>query len=174
MSEVVDLLDHTRPAPEDNRFRARPRDPILVAVDLGEDSRAAVVWASEMAEMTRAPMHILHVIHDPPESPGRYERNKSDPLEPIIDAAERMLADFMAELRADQPSLKGLAAADTTLARGLPAQTIVSEAQEIGASLIVVGCRGKGGLARLVYGSNAQRVTQLSPIPVTVVKGAAR
>ncbi len=174
MSEVVDLLDHTRLAPEDERIRANAQNPVLVAVDLGEDSRAAVVWASELAEMTRAPVHILHVIHDPPDSPGRYATNKSDPLEPMADAAERMLSEFVAELRVDEPSLKGLAAADTRLATGLPAQTIVNEAQEIGASLIVVGCRGKGGLARLVYGSNAQRVTQLSPIPVTVVKSAAR
>ena len=170
MTEVVDFAARTGLV-----LAADPREmaagaPILAAVDLGEVSRAAVLWASELAERTGASLQILHVLHDPAESPGKYARHKSDPFEPMADTAERMLSEFMADMRAAHPGLKGLAAATTKLARGLPAQTIVNEARQLGASLIVVGSRGKSSLAKLLYGSNAQNVTRLSPIPVTVVK----
>ena len=171
MTEVVDFQSHTGLAPGAEQLRFSAGAPILAAVDLGEDSRAAVFWASELAEKTCAPLQVLHVLHDPAESPGKYARHKTDPLEPMADTAERMLSEFMAEVRAAHPGLRALSAATTKLASGLPAQTIVNEARRLGASLIVIGCRGKSGLESLLYGSNAQRVTRLSPIPVTVVKG---
>ncbi|MCP4732613.1 MAG: universal stress protein, partial [Bosea sp.] len=39
-----------------------------------------------------------------------------------------------------------------------------------GAKLIVMGSRGRSGLPRLLLGSHAQRVVQLAPVPVTIVK----
>lgn len=144
--------------------------PILAAVDLSEESPAVVVWASELADKTGASLQILHVLHDPADSPGKYARQKSDPLEPMADTAERMLAAFLAEMRATHPDLNSLATATVRLAEGLPAQTIVNEAGVLGASLIVIGCRRKTGMAKMLYGSNAERVLQLSPVPVTVLK----
>jgi len=173
VTEVVDFFARTGVTPVAEQRRIADGAPILAAVDLGEDSRAAVFWASELAEKTGAPLKILHVLHDPAERPGKYVQYKSSPLEPMADTAERMLAEFMTEMRAAHPSLKGLTAATTKLVRGLPAQTIVNEAGALGASLIVMGCRGKGILAKLLYGSNAERVARLSPIPVTVVKAPA-
>lgn len=172
MAEVVDLLARTGLAPTKDRREAFARAPILAAVDLGEASRATVLWASELAERTGAPLQILHVLHDPAESPGRYARYKASPMEPMADTAERMLEEFMVDMRAAHPRLKILIAAAVKLAKGLPAQTIVNEARRLGASLIVIGCRERSSLARLFYGSNARRVTQLSPVPVTVVKPA--
>lgn len=170
MTEIVDFPARTDLAPAADQHGTAVGAPILAAVDLGEASRAAVSWASELAERTGAPLKILHVLHDPAESPGKYARHKSDPLEPIADTAERMLSEFMVEMRVAHPGLRALTAATTKLVKGLPAQMIVDEARVLGASLIVIGCRGKSSLAKLLYGSNSQRVTQLSPIPVTVVK----
>ncbi len=170
MTKVVELATRTGLALEEEPRAMGARAPILAAVDFGEVSRAAVLWASELAEKTGASLQILHVIHDPAESPGKYARYKSDPLEPMADTAERMLNEFLTDMRADHPGLRGLATATAKLARGLPAQTIVNEARALGAGLIVIGTRGKGNFAKLLYGSNTLGVTRLSPIPVTVVK----
>ncbi len=170
MTQVVDFLARTGITPVTDRIGTAVGAPILAAVDLAGGSHAAVLWASELAEKTGVPLQILHVLHDPADDPGKYARHKSDPLEPMADTAARMLCEFMADIRAAHPGLRSLAAAATKLAKGLPAQTIVNEASALGASLIVIGCRGKSGLAKLLHGSNAERVTRLSPIPVTVVK----
>ena len=146
------------------------RAPVLVAVDLSEDSREAVLWASDYARRTSAPLHILHCLHDPADAPGTYSRAKADPLEPMADTAQRLLNDFVAAVRAARPDLESLAAASMRLVTGLPTQAIIDEAEALGAELIVLGSRGQNGLKRRLFGSVAQGVAQLSTIPVTVVK----
>ena len=42
------------------------------------------------------------------------------------------------------------------------------------ASMIVIGSHGRTGLSHLLVGSKAERVVQLSTIPVTVVKGSTK
>lgn len=146
--------------------------PILVAVDMSGDARAALLWACRHAAYADVPLTVLHVLHDPAEAPGMYSRNASDPLTPMVDTAERMLSEFMAKVSADHPELTGFAEARTEVVSGLPARTIVDEAMRLNAIAIVMGSRGQTGLSRLLWGSTAQRVVQLSPIPVTVVKGS--
>jgi nucleotide-binding universal stress UspA family protein len=144
--------------------------PVLAAVDVSWDSRAALLWACRYAASIEAAVGILHVLHDPAEAPGKYSGDASDPLAPMFDTAEKMLAEFMAEVRENHSSLAPLQEARTKILPGLPAQTIVDEAMRMKAKLIVVGSRGHTGLPRLMFGSTARRVAQLSPIPVTVVK----
>lgn len=144
--------------------------PVLAAVDLSFHSRAALLWAGRHAAAFEMPMTVLHVLHDPTETPGRYSRNASDPLSPMTDTAEKMLSEFMVEIRESNADLVPLEEARTKILRGLPAQTIVGEAVRLSAALIVVGSRDQSGLARLMHGSTAQAVVRLSPIPVTIVK----
>ncbi len=154
----------------EGRILAADSGPVLVAVDLSSDSRQALLWAYDYAEKSGVPLQILHVLHDPAEAPGKYSRNGSATLEPMMDTAEGMLGEFMAEVRADHNGLESLAGAETKIVEGLPAPTIVEVAKRIGARMVVVGSRGQTGLPRLMFGSNSQRVAQLSPVPVTVVK----
>ena len=144
--------------------------PVLVAADLSQDSRAALLWACDYAANADVPVTVLHVLHDPAEAPGKYSCNASDPLMPMVDTADRMLSEFVAEMRADNPELETLTEARTKAVTGLPARTIVDQAVGLNATLIVMGSRGQTGLPNLLYGSTAKRVVQLSPIPVTVVK----
>lgn len=146
--------------------------PVLVAVDVSWHSRAALLWACDHAANADVPVTILHVLHDPAEMPGKYSRYAADPFTPMADTAERMLSEFMDEMRENHPALKRLSEACTNVVRGLPARTIVDEAIRLGANLIVLGSRGHMGAPRLIYGSTAQKVVQLSPIPVTVVKAS--
>src|SRR5215813_13033663 len=52
----------------------------------------------------------------------------------------------------------------------IPDATIVSDAQEHGADVIVMGSRGRGDLAGLVLGSTAHKVMHLADRPVLVVR----
>ena len=58
----------------------------------------------------------------------------------------------------------------TELARGDPAQAIVVAADEFDADHIVMGSRGRRGVARVLLGSVAEAVTKRAPISVTVVR----
>jgi nucleotide-binding universal stress UspA family protein len=53
---------------------------------------------------------------------------------------------------------------------GGPGHVICKEAEEYGADLIVVGCRGLGRTSSLLLGSVSQHVLHLSDKPVLVVR----
>ena len=62
--------------------------PILVAVDFSRDSARAVSWAAHQAELEDAPLTLLHVIHDHPDSPGFYTEPGSGASRPIEERAK--------------------------------------------------------------------------------------
>jgi len=53
---------------------------------------------------------------------------------------------------------------------GTPVTRIVEVAEKNQVGMIIIGSHGRTGLAQLLIGSKVQRVVQLSPVPVTVVK----
>jgi nucleotide-binding universal stress UspA family protein len=53
---------------------------------------------------------------------------------------------------------------------GYAAREIVSDAEEIGADVIVMGSRGRGDLTGLLLGSTAHKVIHLSHQPVLIVR----
>jgi len=158
------------PATRDESREMSGQRPVLAAVDFSEDSREAVLWASSEAARLGARLVILHVVHDPASSPGFYQRVDSDWLQPMADVATEMMDAFLTEMRAEHPSLSALAGAEARLVTGIPAGRIVEVAKAIDACLVVVGSRGRTGLPHILIGSVAERVVQLAPMPVVVVK----
>jgi nucleotide-binding universal stress UspA family protein len=147
-----------------------PGGPILVPTDFSEHSRVALRWAARAAKAFETSVVLLHVVHDPAATPGYYQQvSPSGHIRSLEDAARERLDDFVASL-AGEPDLMGLPELDVRLVVGLPATRILEVAETLGAQLIVMGSRGLTGIAHLMLGSKAQRVVQLSPIPVTIVK----
>ena len=144
--------------------------PVLVATDFSEDSRAALIWACKFASCNHAPLILLHVVHDPVSRPGFYRKTKEDQMVPMQTVAESMMAEFLDELQSEQPGLLDRSRLDLRLVPGLPPSRIVEVAGLLEAGLVVVGSRGITGLPHKLLGSTAERVVELSPIPVVVVK----
>jgi len=153
---------------------SRTGRPFLVGVDFSEDSRHALVWAARQAALEEASLVVLHVVHDPAASPGFYQEPDDARLRPMVDVAKDKMDTFLAEVKDANPDLPALASAKVQFVSGLPAGRIIEVADEIGAGLIVVGSRGLTGLDSILVGSVAERVVQISRIPVTVVKSPPR
>ena len=149
------------------------RGPFLVAIDLSPNSEAALLWAARTARSFEAPLVALHVVHDPASSPGYYRqvKKRGTHLKRLEETAADMLSEFLAAMRSRHPELLG--DLETRLVTGLPITRILEVAKEIGAQMIVVGNRGRTGLKNILLGSKAQKVVQLAPVPVTVVKNPA-
>ncbi len=144
--------------------------PILVAVDFTADSEAALIWACRYAAFLHAPIKVLHVLHDPAESPGAYSSKENDTLRPMEEVAGEMMSAFL-ERTLQMAGPSGASAdVEPIIVKGLPPSRIVEMAEKIGAEVIVMGSRGRTGLPHLLLGSKAERVAQLAPIPVTIVK----
>jgi len=145
-------------------------NPILVAIDFSEDSREALIWACRFAECTNAPLVLLHVVHDLASKPGFYHPEGSTQMEPMQDVAEAMMGEFLSLLRKDHPELQPLDSAELQFIPGLPPSRIVEVAGLLKASLIAIGSRGITNLPHRLLGAVAERVLELSFIPVIVVK----
>lgn len=147
--------------------------PVLVAVDFSADAALAALWAARQAELLKVPLIVLHVVHDPAASPGFYRKPDDDYLRPMVDVAEEMMEEFLRDLREEHADLQALENAHTRLVSGLPAGRIAEVAAETGAGIVVVGSRGRTGLKSILLGSVAERVAQISPVPVVIVKDPA-
>lgn len=141
-------------------------EKILLPVDGSEQSLRAVEHVIAQYETLREPpeIHLLHVhlpipvgriqAHVSKETLEGYYREEGRAQ---IDAAEQRLK------AAGVPFISHIHV-------GQPADVIAREAAALGASLIVMGTHGRGGMASLVMGSVAGRVVHLATGPVLLVK----
>lgn len=143
---------------------------ILCAVDFSPDSEAALRWACDQAERDNARLVLLHVVHDPASAPGFYRKPGKGALQPMEEVAKEMFAEFLTKFRTHYPQAGNPDRIESKLVTGLPSGRIVEVAEDIAASLIVVGSRGRTGLPHVMLGSVAQRVAQIAKPPVTIVK----
>jgi len=147
------------------------KDTILVLVDFSPPSEAAIAYAGELATQLNVPLTVLHVIHDPGESPGYYAPKKSKKhLRMLEDVANDMMNDFLLKVVKDNPDLKALQKAEPLLISGLPVTRMIQMIEKLNPYMVVMGNQGRSALELLMMGSKAEQVVRLSPVPVTVVK----
>jgi nucleotide-binding universal stress UspA family protein len=156
--------------PERSEGATASRPRIVVAIDFSEDSAAALLWACRYAEKVDGELALLHVVHDPASSPGFYRRTADALYRPMHAVAETMMAEFLERFGAHHPGHEFLAALTPYFVPGLPPTRIVEVAGLLDAALIVVGNRGLTGLPHRLLGSTSERVVEMAPMPVVVVK----
>lgn len=147
--------------------------PVVACIDFSEDSRAALAWAARFAERFDRPLILLHIVHDLASQPGFYLPRKANHLEPLQDVAESMMEEFLADMLSSYPDLSALATAEAQLVPGLPATRIVEVAGLLKAGLLAIGGHGQTYGSRKRLGMVAERVTEMSRVPVVVVKAEA-
>lgn len=138
--------------------------PLTVGVDGSDASLRALDWAVAEAQRQRLPLRIVHAAlwerytRAAPSfgtgRPGRWVL-----AENIVGSARERVARLGPDVRV---------AADVLLDD--PCGALVQAAPE--ASALVVGNRGRGGLADMLLGSVGLRVAGRAPCPVVVVRGA--
>lgn len=152
--------------------KKKEQEILVVPVDFTSFSEEALVFASRLAKCMSAQLLVLHVIHDPAESPGFYARKlkKKKYLQSMEEAAEEMMQEFLDKMRQAFPGNEPIKNATPLLVIGTPVTRIVEIAENKQATMIILGSQGRTGLSNLLLGSKAAQVVQLSTIPVTVVK----
>jgi nucleotide-binding universal stress UspA family protein len=112
-------------------------------------------------------VHVLHVPLDYDPFPGVLPASR-DELERMMTAraSERL------EKIRDRLAQRGIRVA-VQLDRGHPDAAIVGLARRAGSRLIVMGTRGRTGLAHVALGSVAERTLRGSPCSVLCVKAPA-
>lgn len=147
------------------------KHPVLVPIDFSPHSEAALEFAMRLAEAMKLPIIVLHVVHDPGESPGFYAgQGEGRGVKRMEDVASEMLIEFMEKFTANHPTSNAIKHASTMLRVGLPVTRILEAVQAVGASMVVMGSLGRTGLQHMLIGSKAEQVVRLCPVPVAIVK----
>lgn len=144
---------------------------ILAATDLSEPARHAVERGVRLASQSGASLTVMHVVsRGAMDSLRRLLGAESAPIEQhILDAARVALETLAAE-----PSAPGRAAVETCLATGVAAEEIAGRADELQASLLVVGARGEGFMRQALFGTTSERLVRRTRLPVLVVRRSPR
>ena len=140
--------------------------PVLVAIDLIDISYHVLAWAADYARSQGSHLHILHVAHDPGESPGRYVATTG------VDNIEHVATTRLDDWLASDSVVELLPGIETSaeVVTGIPATRTIEVANAIGAWHIVIGAHGKSGWIDRVLGSTADRIVHRARTCVTVVK----
>jgi len=145
-----------------------PVSNILVPTDFSEGSAAAVRYAHDLAVRLSATLHVLHVVENP-FAPGAFMEMYTPPSPEYFVDLEREADDRLhGSLSAED---KQRCAVVMTTRMGVPATEILQRAEEQPRiDLIVMATHGRGGVARLVMGSVADKVIRGAPCPVLTMR----
>ena len=144
---------------------------ILLAIDGSEEAELAALRAVDIAEKTGSELHVVHVgvlptfLESYPGTLGYsgklYEQIEEDSRELLRELSWRV-------------KMAGGTVAGTHLRMGAVDLEIVALAKELGADLIVMGCRGHRRIRRVIEGSVSNGVIRHAPCPVLVVRSHER
>jgi nucleotide-binding universal stress UspA family protein len=138
-------------------------ETILVPVDGSAPSDEAAEHAIDLARETGATLSVVSVV-----DVGTLSAAKLD-AEALLDGYEAE-AERHVEAVADRAGEAGVAV-ETAVLRGTPYRIILDRIGAVDADFVVIGSRGRHGLARHILGSTTDRVLRLSPVPVFVCPG---
>lgn len=137
-------------------------DRIVVGVDGSSGSERALIWATRMAQITRAEVLAVHA----------FEFVPMRGIDTNDVALEQMSTDlegpWTAVLREDGVEYRTFIAADD------PRQLLDAVALDERADAIVVGSHGHGRVSELLLGSVAAFLTHHATVPVVVIPGESR
>jgi nucleotide-binding universal stress UspA family protein len=150
-------------------------ETVIVPLDGSELAEAAIEPAREIAEkfgstllLLRAIDPITHLIATQApavfESPASAEANV-ELIEQVVEAERDEATKY---LEAHKTRVGGKT--EFVVIEGQPGESIVKQAHEKSAGLVVMSSHGRGGLGRVIFGSVADHVLQHCNTPVLLIR----
>lgn len=146
-----------------------PTGKLLVATDFSPGSLRALTLTKEIVRATSASATLLHVVQRPSSFVPSALMPLGDTWTPPSKAALDQLEVLGVRTLEDLSKEYGLSGFEQLHGKN-PAEIIVRRAEELDAEMIILGSRGRTGLARLVLGSVAEKVMRMSRCSVLVAR----
>lgn len=141
---------------------------IVVGVDGSEHSLAAIEWAIRMAKGMGSEVVAVFALN----TPVLFDAGYASPAVPVQydpewrnEMKREFEEDWCKPLR--ESGLKYRAVMED----GRPASVLSKVADQVNADIVLVGRRGRGGVAELLLGSVSHELVQHSKRPVLVISG---
>jgi nucleotide-binding universal stress UspA family protein len=144
---------------------------ILLATDGSEEAQLALSTAVDQANSTDSELHVVTVgPWNPDPAYATHEASfRWQTYEEVIEAIGKEARDILDQQVRKIEEAEG-SVQEAYLRRGRKDQEIVHLSEEIGAGLIVMGSRGRGGVRRALMGSVSDSVIRHAHCPVLMVR----
>ena len=136
--------------------------PVVAGVDDAESAAPVLAQAFRVADSLGEPLHVVHTW----EIVGidlKWLRSRL-PTDEIAETEKRFLAEAMAGWQERFPGV----AVERIVGRGSPVAALINHSTE--AQLVVVGARGRGGVAGAHLGSTSHKLIHHAPSPLLIVR----
>lgn len=153
-----------------------PRPTILAAVDPthehdkpAELDKAILAFAKELCTALKGHLHVLHVFDTAPAIAAASDTpitTLSVPVQELTAGVEAQHREALEQLLAEYP----VELEDVHFEEGVPHEILVRKATELEADFVVMGAVSRSGLKRVFVGSTAERVLDLLPCDLVVIK----
>ncbi len=135
---------------------------VVAGIDQSPTSRHVVARALEQATWRATDLHLVHVFYQPmvyTEAAVNWGEVAASQRAGVWGSVDDLISEVDVPL--ERVDLEGY-----------PPEALVRYANDLRASLVVVGTRGRGEIASLVLGSTSHRAIHLAECDVLVVKGS--
>lgn len=138
---------------------------LVVGIDVDIDSAPLLQEAQRLLQVEQSEVWLIHVVAPEPDFVG-------------YDVGPQTVRDALAaEYHAEHSHLQTLAqtlrdegfTATALMVQGATAETLLAQADKLGADVLVLGSHGHGAMYNLVVGSVTEDVIRRTSIPVHVV-----
>jgi nucleotide-binding universal stress UspA family protein len=139
-------------------------DSIVVGTDGSETAKQAVSEAVRLAKVLAAPVHVVSAYHPQNAKVSGAPEGAAKVWQPLPDdQVERILSEAAAGVR-----LAGIEVTSHAIRKD-PADALLAVADEVGATMIVVGSKGMHGARRLALGNVPNKVSHHARCNVLIV-----
>ena len=145
-----------------NQIGKKLHRQILVPIDFSDNSKAALIFATQLLKHKPYIINALHVCH--PFSPVNFESNEEETLEKEMKQLQDIVSvignDFVGNTTSSHAIIP-------TVKTGL-AGDIINDYSEF-SELIVMGSNGKSNLNTMLFGSVSRAIISHSACPIIIV-----
>jgi nucleotide-binding universal stress UspA family protein len=145
---------------------------VLVATDLSDAADEAIRQAHERARVEGGELVACHVIPNVLRNNPLFPQFAAAEMDGLVETEKRAAA--AVEARVMEVTGRPLEGFRVHIDNGSPPEAIVRAADDVHATLVIVGSRGATGLERLLLGSVAERVVRYAHCPVQVARPNAK
>jgi nucleotide-binding universal stress UspA family protein len=139
---------------------------ILCALDFSQASRHVTEYALILAKSLGAELSFLYVA----PTLRRYAAYQIETVSienfvgEIVTGAQKEMDRFLERTSEEYEKVSG------TVAIGYAPDVIIETALEQGADMVVMGTHGRKGIDSIIFGSVAEKVLKMSPLPVLTIR----
>ena len=141
---------------------------ILVPIDGSDISFSAARHAASIAKKFNAKLSFISLVAEDPFNKADFYYSSSIMKEYFLQAYDNA-QEALSQARQAVESI-GVEPALKIINGEVSAQHIVSQAEDLGIDLIVIGSNGRKGFQKMILGSFAQDVLRATNLPVLVIK----